>query len=283
MNTAPTTACPSLFIPHGGGPCFFMDWTWGPADTWDSLEHWLRNVAQRLEIKPKAILVISAHWEAAEFAVTAQASPPLLYDYHGFPAHTYQLTYPALGAPKLAQKVVDLLSAAGLSARLEHQRGLDHGVFIPLKLIYPQADIPVIQLSLQHGLDPAIHLAAGKAIASLRDEGVLIMGSGSSYHNMQGSGAAFSVAALRFDTWLGDAACAATAEQRTQMLTHWLQAPEARLSHPREEHLLPLMVAAGAAGHAIGQRIYREPIMEIMLSAYAFGISAVAADHCSQK
>lgn len=277
MNSAPTTACPSLFIPHGGGPCFFMDWTWGPADTWDGLEHWLRHLAQRLEITPKAIVVISAHWEEAEFAVTAQAAPPLLYDYQGFPPHTYQLSYPARGAPILAEKIVNLLTVAGLPARLEHQRGLDHGVFIPLKLIYPQADIPVIQLSLQHGLDPAIHLAAGQAITSLREEGVLIIGSGSSYHNMQGSGAAFSDAALRFDTWLGDAACAATAEQRAQMFEQWLQAPEARLSHPREEHLLPLMVAAGAGGHDRGQRIYREPIMDIMLSAYGFGISPQAA------
>lgn len=277
MRTQTSTACPSLFIPHGGGPCFFMDWTWGPADTWDGLGDWLSHLAERLNLTPKAIIVISAHWEEADFAVTAQPTPPLLYDYHGFPAHTYQLSYPAAGAPELAQKVVDLLQGSGLSARLEHNRGLDHGVFIPLKLIYPQANIPVLQLSLKHGLDPAIHLAAGRAIASLRDEGVLIIGSGSSYHNMQGSGPAFSAAALRFDNWLGEAACAPTTEQRAQMLTQWLQAPEARLSHPREEHLLPLMVAAGAAGNDLGQRIYRQPIMDIMLSAYGFGITAEEA------
>lgn len=278
MTNSIATACPSLFIPHGGGPCFFMEWTWGPADTWDGLGYWLSTLASRLQLRPKAIVVISAHWEEAEFAVTAQASPPLLYDYQGFPPHTYQLQYPAPGAPELAVKIVDLLNNSGLPARLEHQRGLDHGVFIPLKLMYPQADIPVVQLSLKKGLDPATHLAAGQAIASLRDEGVLIIGSGSSYHNMQGSGAAFSPAALRFDHWLGEAACAPTATQRAQMLEHWLQAPEARLAHPREEHLLPLMVAAGAAGSDQGQRIYRQPIMDIMLSAYGFGITEKTAE-----
>src|SRR5262249_20684022 len=121
-------ALPTLYIPHGGGPCFFMEWTMGPPDTWDSLGAWLGSIAKSISPRPRVIVVISPHWESPEFAVTAQAQPELLYDYYGFPAHTYQLQYPAPGAPELARQIAALLDAAGFPTRLETGRGFDHGV-----------------------------------------------------------------------------------------------------------------------------------------------------------
>ncbi|MEZ0225770.1 MAG: class III extradiol ring-cleavage dioxygenase [Alphaproteobacteria bacterium] len=260
---------PTYFIPHGGGPCFFMDWD--PPDTWKKMGAWLTSLPSSLPEKPAAILVISAHWEEDAFTVTTNTAPSLIYDYYGFPPETYALKYPAPGAPALAEKVVHLLAAAGLPARQDATRGFDHGVFIPLKLIYPDADIPVVQLSLQRNLDPAQHIAAGRALASLRDEGVLIVGSGMSYHNLEkffrGDRAGDS---QKFDGWLVQAATAAPSN-RDDMLVHWAEAPAARQSHPREEHLLPLMVAAGAAGADEGQQVLADTVMGCAISGYRFG------------
>lgn len=262
---------PTYFIPHGGGPCFFMDWTYGPADTWYGMEAFLRALLGDLPQRPKALLVISAHWEAPAFTVNTAAQPSLLYDYSGFPPHTYQLQYAAPGAPALARRTAQLLEAAGLPTAASSSRGLDHGVFIPLMLVHPAADLPVLQLSLRNGLDPATHLRAGQALQALRGEGVLIIGSGMSYHNLQAmfgdSGAEDS---RLFDRWLTDAATAEPA-QRDAALAVWSQAPRARAAHPREEHLIPLMVAAGAAGDDRGRRIYHEPILGNVVSAYRFG------------
>src|SRR6202046_1796599 len=151
---------PTFFIPHGGGPCFFMDWTMGPPDTWDTMAAWLKAMPEGVGSKPDAILVISAHWEEPEFTVTTSPKPPLLFDYYGFPEHTYRLRYDAPGLSDLAQDVGDLLAKAEIESREDATRGLDHGVFIPFLLIYPDADIPVVQLSLKAGLDPAENLAA---------------------------------------------------------------------------------------------------------------------------
>ncbi len=159
------TLQPTLYIPHGGGPCFFMDWTRGPPDTWARMEAYLRGIAARLAKRPSAILVISAHWECPVPTVTVAAKPELLYDYYGFPPQTYTLKYPAPGAPALAKRVRGLLGEAGIESAEEGVRGLDHGVFIPLLLLYPDADIPVVQLSLQSGLDAARHLQIGAALA----------------------------------------------------------------------------------------------------------------------
>lgn len=260
---------PTYFIPHGGGPCFFMEWTMGPPDTWDGMAAFLRDLASDLP-RPRAVLVVSAHWEEAAFTVNAAQRPPLLYDYSGFPEHTYRLRYPARGDPALAQRVQTLLQVSGLPARQIDDRGLDHGVFIPFMLIYPQADVPIVQLSLRSGLDPAEHLRAGRALAPLRDEGVLIVGSGMSYHNLQ---AMFSPHPRRdaavFDDWL--TATLTGASTREQALADWLHAPGARLAHPREEHLLPLMVVAGAAGGEAGTRIYAQSVMDVPISAFRFG------------
>jgi aromatic ring-opening dioxygenase catalytic subunit (LigB family) len=176
-------ALPTLFVPHGAGPCFFMDWD--PPGTWNRLGDWLRGLEPVAGRRPQALLVISAHWEAPVFTVTAAARPGLIYDYSGFPPHTYQIAWPAPGAPELALRVRECLRAAGITSAADPARGLDHGVFIPMKLAFPGADIPVVQLSLQAGLDPATHLAMGRALAPLRREDVLIVGSGMSFHNMR--------------------------------------------------------------------------------------------------
>lgn len=266
-----TQALPTLFVPHGAGPCFFMDWE--PADTWARMERWLRSVPELVGARPKAVLVVSGHWEAPELTLNAQEQPPLLYDYSGFPAHTYQLRYPAPGSPELAARVQAQLRASGQGAELDHNRGLDHGVFIPLKLIYPDADVPVVQLSLMRGLDPAHHLAAGRALASLRREGVLIVGTGMSYHNMQRfrfDDAALDPDSVRFDEWLAETVALA-APEREQRLIDWAEAPGGRAAHPREEHLLPLHVAAGAADGDAGRQVFQDRVLGSMQSAYIFG------------
>jgi aromatic ring-opening dioxygenase catalytic subunit (LigB family) len=167
-------------------PCFFMDWTMGDPNTWDNMRNWLQEIGgQLLEHKPKAIVVVSAHWEEKVATVTTNAKPPMFYDYYGFPKHTYELSWPAAGAPDVAQRVRDLLKAKGIASAEDAKRGFDHGTFVPLLVAMPKAEIPTIQLSLLASLDPAAHIAIGQAIAPLRDEGVLIIGSGMSFHNMR--------------------------------------------------------------------------------------------------
>ena len=265
---------PTLFIPHGGGPCFFMDWgaRGDPPDTWNKTAEWLRGLADSLPARPKAIVVISGHWEEPAFTAASVEHPSLIYDYSGFPPHTYQLKYPAPGSPELAQRIVGLLQAAGLPARTSSSRGFDHGVFIPFLLIYPDADIPVVPLSLKQDLDPEEHLAAGRALQSLRDEGVLIVGSGMSYHNMHSfSTPAATAPSEAFDSWLTKTGGEDDVQKRWNGLVHWDEAPAARNAHPREEHLLPLMVAAGAAPDERGERIFSDVAMKARLSGYRFG------------
>jgi aromatic ring-opening dioxygenase catalytic subunit (LigB family) len=265
-----THTLPTLYIPHGGGPCFFMDWTMGPANTWDKMAAWLKQLLATLPVRPQALLVISAHWETAQPRLTGHAQPPLIYDYYGFPEHTYQLTYPAPGHPALAKEVHKLLTEAGIPADIDPERGLDHGVFVPFKLIDPEAQIPVIQLSLQAGLDPAQHLAIGRALAPLREQGVLIVGSGMSFHNMRAFGHQAQAPSRIFDDWLTATVTAPEAE-RTQSLINWSTAPQGQFAHPREEHLLPLMVVAGAAGSDPGSKIFEDEVMDSIVSAFQFG------------
>lgn len=262
---------PTLYIPHGAGPCFFMDWN--PAHAWDATARFLKGVATTLPEKPRAILMISAHWLETEFRTTGAAQPGLIYDYYGFPIHTYELRYPAPGCPELATRVVELLKVAGMQAVCDDERGFDHGMFIPLKLMFPEAQIPVVQLSLRKDLDPLALLEAGRALAVLRDEGVLIVGSGMSFHNMRGYGdARFGPISDAFDAWLGRVV-EAPQTQRDAALADWTQGPSARLCHPPggEEHLLPLMLVAGAAEDAEGRRLFSDRVMETTLSAFGFG------------
>ncbi|OYU71085.1 MAG: dioxygenase [Alphaproteobacteria bacterium PA2] len=267
-----TQRMPTLYIPHGGGPCFFMDPPPGAPQLWDNMADYLKSIAAGLPEKPRALLVISAHWETATPTLNVAARPGMLYDYYGFPEHTYRLQYPAPGAPELAPKVQTLLADAGIAVDLDGARDYDHGVFVPLMLAFPDADIPILQLSLRQDLDPAAHLAIGRALEPLRDDGVLIIGSGMSFHNLRTlRGPQGDTQSDMFDTWLTQAATAADPNQRDLALSHWAQAPHAREAHPREEHLLPLMVAAGAAGTDIGRRTYSDHLGGKAVSAYQFG------------
>jgi aromatic ring-opening dioxygenase catalytic subunit (LigB family) len=263
-----SAALPTLFIPHGGGPCFFMEWN--PPDTWKRMGDWLRSVADSIGIKPDAVVVISGHWEAREFTVNTGSQPPLLFDYYGFPPHTYELTYPAPGSPELAERIRGLLADAGIASGTDSQRGFDHGVFVPFKLIYPDAGVPIVQLSLKEGLDPAAHLAMGRALAPLRHEKVLLIGSGMSYHNLRGFGPAFTAASREFDSWLTETVTASP-EEREARLLHWQKAPAGTIAHPDPDHLLPLMVVTGAAGKDTGRRIFTDEVMGVAVSAYQFG------------
>jgi aromatic ring-opening dioxygenase catalytic subunit (LigB family) len=252
-----------------------MDWpaAMGGPDTWKNMAAWLGHLPERVGERPKAIVVISGHWEEPEFTVNSGAHPPLLFDYYGFPEHTYRLEYPAPGSPELAREICGLLEAAGIRAGKNSERGFDHGVFIPFKVIYPKADIPIVQLSLKEGLDPAEHIAAGRAIAPLRERGVLIVGSGMSYHNLREMGRDVRSIADQFDAWLTDAVCAPTAAARAERLSRWQQAPGARRAHPREEHLIPLMVAAGAGGEDLGRKVFTDYVLGTTVSAFQFGDS----------
>jgi aromatic ring-opening dioxygenase catalytic subunit (LigB family) len=260
---------PTYYLAHGGGPCFFMDWP-GDPHAWDSLGGFLRGLRAELPTRPSAIVVVSAHWEAPLPTVTSGAAPALIYDYQGFPAHTYQLSYAAPGSPAVAARVQALLGSAGIAAAGDISRGFDHGVFVPFKLVEPEAAVPIVQLSLVRGLDPQQHLAIGRALAPLRDENVLIAGSGMSYHNMRGLMGAGPAGGERFDAWLGETV-SAPPTTRAERLAGWERAPEARHAHPREEHLLPLMVAAGAAGSDPGTTVFHDRILGAPTSAYRFG------------
>jgi aromatic ring-opening dioxygenase catalytic subunit (LigB family) len=260
---------PTVYLPHGAGPCFFMEWQRGPADTWDRTADYLRGLIASLPERPKAILVVSGHWEAPAFTVGSARWPELVFDYYGFPESTYRLTFGAPGSPGLARRVKTLLAQAGLPTAEDDQHGWDHGVFVPLKLVTPDADIPVVQLSLKDGLDPGAHLAAGRALAPLRDDGVLIVGSGMSWHNMRGFTPDFTERSITFDAWLEGAV--ADPARRDAALAHWDAAPYGRDAHPREEHLLPLMVAAGAATGEPGRVAFRDQVMNVTVSAIEFG------------
>ena len=264
---APVRRQPSIFIPHGGGPCFFMP---DPQGTWAKMAVYLRGLAASLPEKPRAVLVVSGHWEERAFAFTGTERPGLIFDYYGFPPETYRLEWPAPGAPWLAECGTALLRDAGLPSAIDAQRGFDHGVFVPLKVAFPDAEVPTVQMSLHASLDPALHVAAGKALATLRDEGVLVLGSGMSFHNLRAMGdPRVAQPSLEFDRWLADAA-AAEPDERARRLAAWQDAPWARLCHPREEHLLPLMVAAGASDSP-GVHDYGEVVLGGAVSAFRFG------------
>jgi len=268
-----TSTLPTYFISHGGGP-----WPWMKAEMGDRyarLEAALADMPRQIGRRPDAILMVSAHWEESAFTVMANPRPPMVYDYGGFPEHTYQVRYDAPGSPDLARRVQGLIEAAGLPARLDAERGFDHGAFSPMAAIYPKADVPMVQLSLRRGLDPAEHIALGRALAPLRDENVLIIGSGLSYHNLRQFGPQARDVSKAFDDWLGDAVLEAPA-RRVERLLDWDSAPAARIAHPREEHLIPLMVAVGAAEGEGGERVYHEDAFMggIAVSSFRFGRAA---------
>ena len=270
-TTATATRLPTYFISHGGGP-----WPWMKAETggaYDKLAASLAAMLSELPQQPRAILMVSAHWEADAFTAQANPAPGMIYDYGGFPAHTYQVRYGSPGDPALAARVQQQLVQAGIPAATDPTRGYDHGMFSPMAVIRPDASVPVVQLSLRRGLDPAEHLAVGRALAPLRDEGVLIVGSGLSYHNLRAFNSRGQAASHAFDGWLQQAVVGQAGAPRTRALLAWEAAPAARLAHPREEHLLPLMVAVGAAENEAGKCIYHEEdfMGALAVSSFRFG------------
>lgn len=260
---------PTYFISHGGGP-----WPWLPdmRKMMAPLEASLANMPREIGETPKAILMISGHWEEDDFAVMSSPAPGMVYDYGGFPDFTYKIKYAAPGAPQLATRVEELLKAADLPTHLDPTRGFDHGVFAPMQVMYPQANVPLFEVSIRHSYDPRQHLALGKALAPLRDEGILIVGSGLSYHNLRGFSAQFKEPSAQFDTWL-NTAMMSPPEQREAYLIDWEKAPAARICHPQEDHLIPLMAAVGAAWGDKATRVYHDQKVfgNITASSYKFG------------
>ncbi len=262
---------PTYFISHGGGPWPWMKEAWHGA--YDQLEAALRRLPQDAGgVRPQAVLMVSAHWEEPEYTVQSHPEPGMIYDYGGFPDYTYRIRYPAPGSPALAQRVQGLLQDAGIASREDAERGFDHGMYAPMVVIYPEADMPTVQLSLKRGLDPQDHLAMGRALAPLRDEGVLIVGSGLSYHNLRLFGAGGQKPSAEFDAWL-DAALMSDAVTRVAQLKDWERAPSARICHPQEDHLIPLMAAVGAAEHELATRVYHDTNVfgGVTASSYRFG------------
>jgi len=246
----------------------------GDPAPYDRLEAWLAQVGREFEGQIRAILVISAHWEEKEPTVHFGAAPGMLYDYGGFPDFTYRLKWPAPGAPDVAARTEELLRAGGFHPGRELERGYDHGTFVPLMVAFPRAQIPTAQLSLVRGLDPETHLRLGRALEPLRDEGVLIVGSGMSYHNMRGFGSRdprVAQVARQFDDWLNEAVAHPDPEERNRRLAAWAQAPGGLECHPRSEHLITLFVAAGAAGADLGRAVYRDELMGVAISGHRFG------------
>ncbi len=235
-----TTRMPSVFISHGA-PSLVLEQ--GP------VQDFLRSLSTRLPARPTAIICASAHWPTAQVQLGTTTAPAkrfnTIHDFGGFPAAMYALRYPALSAPALAEQAVELLNTAGIAAALESERGLDHGVWVPLSLAWPDADVPVIPLSVQPALDGAHHLAVGRALAGLRDAGVLVIGSGSAVHNLAALGAEGQPPpawASAFMQWL----LSAVKTGDIDALANWRAAPFAARNHPTPEHFLPLLVAAGA-------------------------------------
>lgn len=234
----------TLFLSHGGGP---MPLLGDPGH--QALVEQLEGMRTRLQ-KPEAIIVISAHWEDSTAAITCGAKPDLIYDYNGFPPQAYELQYPAPGLPELAEEVYRLLQNAGIPTALKGNRGFDHGMFVPLKILFPEADVPVIQVALFNHMDAEKHLELGRALSALQRDKVLVVGSGFSFHNMRAffqSSPEADAHDAAFEGWLQETMCSAqlNEEQRWQRLAQWEKAPSARFCHPREEHLLPLMVCYG--------------------------------------
>lgn len=260
---------PTIFVSHGGGPCFWMDWN--PPHLFNGLKGFFENLPNRLSQKPSAIVMISAHWEEHSFTIQGCALPDMIYDYVGFPSNTYQLKYSASGSPALAQHISTLLMKCSIKHSIDAKRGYDHGVYVPLLISYPLADIPVIQISLRADLDPLAHFELGRALKPLRNENILILGSGFSYHNLKAIPDLQGVSQV-FDQWLCETLCLSGPEERQQKLLNWSAAPHARRAHPREEHFIPLLVCAGAGDSDPCVQIFSEnlPSWNVQTSCFEF-------------
>ena len=264
---------PTFYLSHGGGPWPYMDEK--ARRPYATLAESLRELPSQLPQKPEAILVVSGHWEESDFAVMSGAAPPMIYDYGGFPEEMYHIRYPAAGSPRVAQRTHSLIEQANLPGHMDGKRGFDHGTYAILAVTHPKADVPVFQVSLQAGYDPETHLQLGRALAPLRDEGVLIIGSGSSYHNLRRffGPRVRREDSMQFDAWLRDTLVESEPSRRLERLVDWERAPAAREAHPQEDHLMPLHVVVGAAEGEPGQIVYQQEdfLGTIALSSYRFG------------
>jgi len=262
---------PTYFLSHGGGPWPYMD---GPVrEAYAKLEQSLKDLFADDQTRPRAVLMVTAHWEAADFTISSHPQPPMIYDFGGCPEHTYHVHYRAPGSPDLANHVAGLLNDGGMTCHLDANRGFDHGTYCVMQPAWPQADIPVVQMSIKADYDPRRHIAAGQLLSRLRDEGVVIIGSGLSYHNLRAFGPGAAAPSRAFDTWLNETLVTQTGEKRAYDLCLWDQAPAARQAHPREDHLLPVMVAIGAAMNDQATRIYHEAdfMGGLSVSSFKFG------------
>lgn len=266
---------PSLFLPHGAGPSFFMNFGPFTPAMWTRACAYLQTVKAELPERPRALLVVSGHWETEVPTINVAPMHSLYYDYYGAPPEAYKITYPAPGAPEVGARVAQLLNAKNIPAAVETRRGLDHGVFLVCMLAFPEADIPVVQLSLTRDPDAAAHIAIGQALEPLREEGVVIIGSGMTFHNSvvmpAGLKGIKDPGSDYFDAWVIDAVTAPDSEQRNQALARWEQAPYARHAHPSPEHFLPLHIAAGAAGADRGRHVFSDRFLGATYSAFHFG------------
>lgn len=263
---------PTYFISHGGGPWPYMNGAF--RHNFDKLEQSLIAMRHELGDAPRAVLMVSGHWEEEGFAVSSGEQPGMVYDYYGFPDYLYHVHYRAPGSPALARQVQQLLQDGGIGARLDPVRGFDHGTFSIMQPLYPGEDMPIVQLSMDRTLDPALHLQLGRLLAPLREQGVLIVGSGLSYHNLREMRGSSGVEPSRvFDGWLQQTLIESSPADRTEHLKRWVQAPLARAAHPREDHLIPLMVVVGAAEHEPGAVTYHQNDLMggITASSFRFG------------
>jgi aromatic ring-opening dioxygenase catalytic subunit (LigB family) len=260
---------PTYFLSHGGGPWPYMEA--GMRRRFDKLEASLIALRREWGDAVRAVLVISGHWETEEFAVSSSAHPGMVFDYHGFPEQLYRIKYDAPGSPELAMRLRAMLQAGGFACESDGERGFDHGTFSLMKPIYPDGDMPIVQLSIKRDLDPHAHLSIGRLLAPLRDDGVVIIGSGSSFLGLRGSAAIEP--SRRFDDWLQQTLLQSPSPERLRRLANWTLAPDARLAHPREDHLVPLMVALGAAEEEPAALVYHQDdfLGGWALSSFRFG------------
>jgi aromatic ring-opening dioxygenase catalytic subunit (LigB family) len=272
MKQSNNILSPVLYLPHGGGPLPLL----GDKDHEDLIS-FLKEIPQTIA-RPSAILIISAHWEEQKATITSGDEQNLIYDYSGFPPEAYEIQYPASGNSELAKEIGSLLGKDGIEVKLDEKRGFDHGMYVPLKLMYPEANIPCLQLSLLKSLDPSAHIALGKSLASLRRENILILGSGFSFHNLKlffRPEKETHEKSIAFDKWLVNTCSNSnlSVSQREQELITWEKAPNAHYCHPREEHLLPLHVCFGAASleTPIAKVIYNGNFMGARTSGLRWG------------
>jgi aromatic ring-opening dioxygenase catalytic subunit (LigB family) len=259
---------PAIFLNHGGGPLPLLGDT-----NHNALVKYISKCASQFA-KPQGILIASAHWEESSVTFVGADNPGLLYDYFGFPPESYKIQYPAKNSQSLIAAARQLLNKAGIPSVVDKKRAYDHGVFVPLKLMFPEADVPVVQISLPSSRNPVFAYNMGKALRSLREQAILLIGSGLSFHNL----GAFldndpikSTASTAFDKALQAIMTSSSAEDREKGLKYWESLPHARYCHPNEDHLIPLIFIAGAAMDTEVCRIpYEDVLMGAKISGFMF-------------